>query len=109
MESTPLSYQLNFNNILYIGDEPKACLSVIEDFNNRLSQIEDSYEDWFTARNAKNRPAVHDKLQYHIQYHFEGGIAAFKFKSDDDLPQYIRNECFLACKELAEEQLYYAS
>jgi hypothetical protein len=109
MESASLSYQLNFDNILYIGDEPKACLSVIEAFNNRLSQIEYMYEDWFISRSALHRPSVHDRLQYHIHYHFEGGIAAFKFKSDDDLPQHIRKECFAACKDLADEQLYYAS
>ncbi len=109
MESAFLSHQLNFDNILYIGDEPKACLSVIEDFNNRLSQIEYMYEDWFISRSAQHRPAVHDRLQYHIHYHFEGGIAAFKFKNDDDLPHHIRQECFAACKDLADEQLYYAS
>ena len=109
MERAPLAYQLNFDNILYIGDEPKTCLSVIEDFNDRLREIEYTYEDWFISRSAKNRPSVHDKLQYHIHYHFEGGIAAFKFKNDDELPDYIRRECFAACKNLVEEQLYYAS
>lgn len=109
MESASLSCQLNFDNILYIGEEPKACLAVIEDFNNRLSQIEYMYEGWFAGRNAPHRPTMQDRLQYHIHYHFEGGIAAFKFKNGDDLPQYIRKECFTACKELADEQLYYAS
>jgi len=97
-----------YNNILYIGDEPRACLSVIEDFNNRLNEIESRHKEWFTTRGAANSPVGHDKLQRHIHYHFEGGIAVFKFK-DDDLPLQIRKECLAACQNLAEEQLYYAS
>ncbi|MDB5008266.1 MAG: hypothetical protein JWQ84_494 [Mucilaginibacter sp.] len=99
----------NFDNILYIGDEPKVCLSIIEDFNNRLNEIEYMYQDWFSGRTATNRHAKHDRLQYHIHYHFEGGIVIFKFKNDDELPYYIQRECFNACKNLVEEQLFYAS
>jgi hypothetical protein len=109
MESTPLTTLMHFDNILYIGDEPGACLSAIEDFNSRLREIEYMYGDWFNSRNAKNRPAVQDRLQYHIHYHFEGGIAVFNFKNDDELPYHIRKECIIACKNLAEEQLFYAS
>jgi len=101
--------QMLYNNILYIGDEPRACLSVIEDFNNRLQEIELKHKEWFTNRNATNGPTGQDKLQRHIHYHFEGGIAVFKFKEDDDLPLQIRKECLVACQNLAEEQLYYAS
>ena len=108
MEDLFFTGSLSYNNILYIGDEPKACLSVIEDFNNRLSEIEFKYEEWFSCRKVTDKPSMHDKLQYHIHYHFEGGIAAFKFRNDDELPCYIRNECLIACKNLAEEQLYYA-
>jgi hypothetical protein len=100
---------LSYDNILYIGDEAKVCLAVIEDFNNRLNEIENKYEAWFTSRSAINKPAEHDKLQYHIHYHFEGGIAVFKFKNEEDIPYLIRRECFLACKNLVEERLYYAS
>jgi hypothetical protein len=101
--------QMLYNNILYIGDEPRACLSVIEDFNNRLNEIESRHKEWFINRGAVNGPAGYDKLQRHIHYHFEGGIAVFKFKEDDDLPLQIRKECLAACQNLAEEQLYYAS
>jgi hypothetical protein len=90
-----------FSNILYIGDEPKACLSVIEKFNKQLQEIENMYKGWFIGRDAKNRFSQHDRLQYHIHYHFEGGIAAFKFSNEDELPAYIRKECLNACKNLA--------
>ncbi len=105
MKSETLFNQLQFNNILYIGEEPKTCLSIIEEFNERLLTIERNYSSWFNNRRVKNRPG-HDKLQYHIHYHFEGGIAAFKFKNNDDLPAQIQNECIIACKSLVEEQLY---
>ena len=109
MNRAPLTNWIPFNNILYIGDEAKACLTIIEKFNSRLLEIERTYSSWFYRRSAGNKPAHHDKLQYHIQYHFEGGIAVFKFKSDDTLPAIIRNECFRACKNLAADQLFYLS
>ncbi len=101
--------ELPYSNILYIGDEPRACLLAIEDFNNRLGEIEYKYGEWFNSRRVQNKPGKHDKLHYHIQYHFEGGIACFKFKNNDELPYCIRRECFIACKCLIDEQLYYAS
>ncbi len=94
------------NNILYIGDEAKACLGIIEKFNSRLSEIEHSYSGWFSTRTSNNHSYWPDHLQYHIQYHFEGGIAIFKFRNGDDLPEVIRNECFAACKDLATEESY---
>jgi len=106
MNRAPLTNWIHFNNILYIGDEAKACINIIERFNNRLLEIERAYSAWFNSRSAKNKPAMHDKLQYHIHYHFEGGIAVFKFKSEDELPANIRKECFTACKNLAAEQMY---
>ncbi len=109
MERAPFTNRIHFNNILYIGDEPKACLSVIEKFNNRLREIEHCYEGFFNCRNAKNRIAGHDRLQYYIHYHFEGGIAVFKFKNEDELPEAIRNECLIACSNIAAGQLCYAS
>jgi len=48
-------------------------------------------------------------MQHHIQYHFEGGIAIFKFKNEDELPAIIRNECLVACQALAFEQLFLKS
>ena len=109
MERVPAINPMHFDNILYIGDDAKACLSVIDDFNSRLVEIERMYQDWFNSRDANNGIAGHDKLQHHIHYHFEGGIAVFKFKDNDELPYYIRKECFNACRNLAEEQLFYAS
>lgn len=90
---------ISFSNVLYIGDEPKVCISVIEKFNNMLQEIENTYRGWFVSRDVKNKFYNHDKLQYHIHYHFEGGVAMFKFK-DDELPSYIRNECLNACNSL---------
>lgn len=108
MNRAPLTNWFPFNNVLYIGDEAKACIGIIEKFNNKLLEIERMYSSWFYNRVAQNTPAKHDKLQYHIHYHFEGGIAVFKFKNDDDLPAVIRRECFSACKDLAAEQVYAA-
>ncbi|ASU35659.1 hypothetical protein MuYL_3774 [Mucilaginibacter xinganensis] len=100
---------INYNNILYIGDEAQACIRIIEAFNNKLADIERAYAAWFTNRSADGLLTRHDKLQHHIHYHFEGGIAAFKFKNEDTLPAIIRNECFVACKSLAAEQLFVLS
>ncbi len=104
MNSAPLTNWNRFNNILYIGDEARVCIKIIEKFNSKLAEIERIYSSWFNGRNAKNKLARRDKLQHHIHYHFEGGIAAFKFKSEDELPAVIRNECFAACKSLVAEQ-----
>src|ERR1700730_14918250 len=109
MIQTPITTRMLFNNILYIGDEPKECLSVIEKFNVCLSEIELHYEGWFSRRRTKNRFADHDKLQHHIHYHFEGGIAIFKFRDEDELPAAIRKECLIACRNLAAGQLSCAS
>jgi len=86
-----------YSNILYIGDEAKACLLVMEKFNNCLSEIERVYSGWFSCNNA-------GKLQHYIQYHFEGGIAIFKFNNAENLPDIIRKECLMACRSLAIEQ-----
>ena len=96
-----------FDNILYIGDEAKECIRVIEKFNDCLLDIERHYPRWFG--NNGDRYLVHDKLQRHIQYHFEGGIAIFRFKNEDEIPAIIRKECLIACRNLAFEQLVYAS
>ena len=108
MESAILSNLVLYNNILYIGDEPKACISVIEKFNSLLVEIEHKYISWFNRRAVRNRPAAHDRLRYHINYHFEGGVAVFKFKNEEELPYSIRKECLNACKNLAVEQLVFA-
>jgi hypothetical protein len=107
MTQMMLTNRMQYNNILYIGDEAKVCLSVIEKFNNRLKEIERLYKSWFSSRkfNAK----APDKLQHHIQYHFEGGIAIFKFRNEDELPADIRIECLMACSKLAAEQSLYIS
>ena len=103
MKRAPLTNWMSFNNILYIGDEAKECLGVIEKFNQRLSEIEQHYKGWFIING--NEFQANDKLQRHIQYHFEGGMAIFKFKNEDALPDFIRRECLIACRSLAFEQL----
>ncbi len=102
MKRLSFTTQMQFNNILYIGDEPKECLSIIEKFNSCLTEIEHIHKGWFDSGNAKYKYLV--KLQHHIHYHFEGGIAIFKFRNENDLPEIIRNECIIACKNLAAEQ-----
>jgi len=75
MKRVPATNWMSFNNILYIGDEAKDCLEIIEKFNERLLEIEQHYAGWFN--NTSDKHPAHDKLQHHIQYHFEGGIAIF--------------------------------
>ncbi len=104
MNSAPLTNRIPFNNILYIGDEAKACINIIEKFNSRLAEIEQAHPLWFNYPAAAGTSVRHDKLQYHIHYHFEGGIAVFRFRNEESLPQEIRNECRLACRALAAEQ-----
>jgi len=89
-----------YSNILYIGDEAKACLSVIEKFHSRLAVIERVYKSLFADGNF----ILPKKLQHYIQYHFEGGIAVFKFRNAGELPDTIRRACLLACRNLAAEQ-----
>ena len=89
-----------FNNILYIGDDARPCLEIIEKFNDRLIEIEKMYSGWFGGRHYTK----HDKLRHHIYYHFEGGIAVFKFRNEEAIPAEIRNECLLACRDLAVGQ-----
>ncbi|HEY4323473.1 MAG TPA: hypothetical protein VGN20_05790 [Mucilaginibacter sp.] len=97
MKSLQEEYWTPFNNILYIGDDAKPCLEIIEKFNDRLIEIEKMYSGWFGGKYG----AKHDKLRHHIYYHFEGGIAVFKFRNEEALPEKIRNECRLACRDLA--------
>ena len=94
------------NNILYIGDEARTCLGIIEKFTNRLSEIEQAYSGWFTSCSFSKHPSGRNHLQHHIQYHFEGGIAIFKFRNNDELPDFIRQECLNACMSVAEEQAF---
>ena len=96
-----------FNNILYIGDEAKDCIKIIEKFNERLLGIEKKYSGWFSS--GSYNYCANDKLQRHIQYHFEGGIAMFKFKNEDEIPPVIRKECLTACMDIAFERLVFAS
>jgi hypothetical protein len=107
MESTPFIAPTPFDNILYIGDEGKICLTIIEKFNNRLHEIEEAYAEWFDGR--KGQFMERDKLQHHIYYHFEGGIAVFKFRNEDEIPANIRMDCLRACKSIASAQLVSAS
>lgn len=82
-------------NILYIGDDHKLCLKIIEAFTERLSYIE-----------RMLIPAVGSNpharcLQRNIRYHFEGGVAMFKFKNEGEIPGNVRNECLSACQDIA--------
>ena len=101
MEKSAQTNPAFFNHILYIGDEPKVCLNIIEKFNKRLFEIEQMYAGWFYTRLPINKYNIHDKLQNHIKYHFEGGIAVFKFRDEHSLPAIIRKECINACRDLA--------
>ena len=96
---------LPYGNILYIGDNGKECLMVIEKFTRSLQKIEDHYAE--LLQNAAIN--VNHGLQRHIQFHFEGGIAIFRFKNEENLPAEVRNECLVACQSLAFEQLVNAS
>ncbi|HEY8780581.1 MAG TPA: hypothetical protein VIM16_03110 [Mucilaginibacter sp.] len=107
MKCVPFTSWISYNNILYIGDEAKECMEIIEKFNARLLEIEKHHAGWFSDGGGKY--ITQNKLQRHIQYHFEGGIAIFKFRNEDELPGSIRRECLMACRNLAFEQLFYAS
>jgi hypothetical protein len=98
---------LAYSNILYIGDNARDCLKIIEKFTSRLDRIEKRYAGLFTENENHHTATFH--LQHHIQYHFEGGIAIFKFKDEEALPAIVRNECFIACQNLVFEQLIMAS
>jgi hypothetical protein len=101
------SEDFSCDNILYIGDSPKEFLKIIEKFNGRLQRIGQSYADLVCE---DKEPGSSDRwLQHHIQYHFEGGIAVFKFRNGEWLPAIIREECRKACRSLAFEQIYFPS
>jgi hypothetical protein len=103
MKYAPFANMITNNNILYIGDEPKDCLEIIEKFNTRLREIEQQHLTW--CSDNKDQYATQYRLQRQIQYHFEGGIAVFKFKNEDEVPLVIREECIIACRDLVFEQM----
>src|SRR3984957_17250688 len=107
MEKVLIADKLAYNNILYIGDNARECLKIIEKFTARLRKIEYLYAGLFDNNSDDQLPRP--QLQHHIQYHFEGGIAIFRFKNEDDVPDFIRRECLVACRNLAFEQVFFAS
>jgi hypothetical protein len=106
MEPVSFINWIPFDNILYIGDEPKACINMMERFNERLVVIERNWPGWFSDLHPTSRLAKRDRLKSHIQYHFEGGIAIFKFRNADELPDTIKNDCITACRNLAIEYYF---
>lgn len=104
MDHVLFADKLVCNNILYIGDNAKDCLRIIERFTARLGKIETQYTGLF--RENSDDHVARPRLQHHIQYHFEGGIAVFRFKNEDDLPATVRNECLVACQSLVFEQMF---
>jgi hypothetical protein len=107
MEKVLFADKLAYKNILYIGDSANECLKIIEKFTARLRKIENLYPDLFGKNRDDQLPSLH--LQQHIQYHFEGGIAIFRFKNEDELPAIVRNECLVACQSLVFEQMLLSS
>ena len=107
MEKVLLAENLAYNNVLYIGDNARECLKIIEKFTARLRKIENLYTGSFSKNNDDQFPCL--QLQQHIQYHFEGGIAIFRFKNEDELPAIVRNECLVACQSLVFEQMLLSS
>jgi len=97
----------SYGNILYIGDDANVCLKIIEKFTHRILNIEENYAALIDD-DASDRRVDH-VLQRHIQYHFEGGVAIFKFKNEDQLPVAVRNECLVACRSIAFEHLFFNS
>lgn len=87
------------DNILYSGNEAKACLNIIEEFTSRLLEIERHYSGWFKSRTVSLSSP--EKLQHYIQYRFEDCTAVFKFRNEAELPEDIRNECLKACRDVA--------
>lgn len=104
MENVLFADKLAYKNILYIGDNARDCLKIIEKFTARLRKIENQYAGLFGDDQS---PRL--QLQQHIHYHFEGGIAIFRFKNEDELPAIIRNECLVACQSLVFEQMLLSS
>jgi hypothetical protein len=107
MEQVLFSEDFSCNNILYIGDNAKDCLRIIEKFTSRLNNIGRAYSKLFS--NADDDVPGSNWLQHQVQFHFEGGIVIYRFRNEENLPTAIREECRLICRGLAFEQLFYAS
>ena len=107
MDKVLFAENLTYNNILYIGDNARDCIKIIEKFTIRLRKIEKLYPS-LPGKNSDDQ-AVGLQLRHHIQYHFEGGIAIFRFKNEDELPAAVRNECLVACQSLVFEQMLLSS
>jgi hypothetical protein len=103
MEPVSFINWIPFDNILYIGDEPKACINMMERFNDRIAEIEQNWLGWFSDQRHLSKLAKSDRLKYHIKYHFEGGMVIFKFRNADELPETIKHDCINACRTLAME------
>lgn len=98
MEQVLFSDNIGYGNILYIGDDPKACLSAIEKFTARVRNIESRY----IALAGADIISIY--LQRSIQYHFEGGIVMFKFRCETEIHPILRKECLSACQDIIFEQ-----
>ena len=98
-----------FNNILYIGDNATACRHIIELFKRALLEIEQAHYDWFSIRPTKSGLETHDRLWSYIHYHFEGDMAIFKFKRQEELPDKIVNDCIDACNKVALYETCFAA
>jgi hypothetical protein len=107
MDRVLFADKLAYKNILYIGDNANECLKIIEKFTARLRRIENLYAGQF-GKNTDDQ-LFPMQLQQHIQYHFEGGIAIFRFRNEDDLPAIVRNECLVACQSIVFEQMLLSS
>jgi len=105
MDKMYCAHDLPYGNILYIGDNGRECLTIIEKFTRSLRKIENNYANLLKL----TYPNLHHPLQRCIQFHFEGGIAIFRFKDENQIPLEVRNECLVACQSLAFEQLVNAS
>ncbi|WP_183560608.1 hypothetical protein [Mucilaginibacter sp. SP1R1] len=71
-------------------------------FDQKIKGIEEKYIKWFSERSHPKDPHDHDRLRMHTIEHFDCTRHGFGFTQTSDLPNYIRDECNAAFKEVYE-------
>ena len=69
-------------------------------FQNKLSEIEEKYIDFFKDRGPKYKGDLHDRLHNHHMFYYDSYKIKFGFEEDSEVPYYIKNECLNAFLEI---------
>ena len=67
-----------------------------------LERVEQKHIDYFKARPSKRLNEEHDRINMHYWTLISDGVIQFNINPDSDLPQYIKDDCIKAAKEILQ-------